>query len=101
MNIKKGDNVIVLVGKDKGKKGKILKVLNKQNAVLVEGMNMKKRHQRARSTTSKGQMIELSHPLPRASVALLDPKSGKATKIGSKVVGGKKVRIARKSGQEI
>ena len=101
MNIKKGDNVIIRTGKDKGKKGTILAVYPKTNQVLVEGLNMKKRHMRARSTSEKGQMIDMAHPIARAAVALMDPKSGKATRLGSKDVNGKKVRIAKKSGQEI
>ncbi|MEI6316145.1 MAG: 50S ribosomal protein L24 [bacterium] len=101
MNIKKGDNVIILKGKDKGKKGKVLSVFVKENRVLVEGLNMKKRHMRARKGGEKGQMIDMAHPIARASVSLLDPKSGTATRLGSKVVNGKKVRIAKKSGQEI
>ena len=100
MNIKKGDNVIVTKGKDAGKKAKVLKVMPKENMVLVEGLNMKKRHQKPTRTT-KGQTIELSHPIARANVSLLDPKSGKATRLGSKDVNGKKVRIAKKSGQEV
>ncbi len=100
MNIKKGDNVIVLKGKDSGKKGKVLKVFPATESVLVEGLNMKKRHKKP-TRSEKGSTIELSHPIRRSNVALLDPKSGKATRLGSKEVGGKKVRIARKSGQEV
>src|SRR5262249_835888 len=98
MNIKKGDNVIVTKGKDAGKKGKVLAVLVKKNQILVEGLNMKKRHVKP-TRTSKGSTIEMSHPIMRANVALLDPKSGKATRIGAKDVNGKKVRVAKKSGQ--
>jgi len=101
MNIKKGDNVIIRVGKDKGKKGKVLAVFSKENRVLVEGLNMKKRHMRARKTGEKGQMIDMAHPIARSSVALVDPKKGVATRMGAKIVNGKKVRIAKKSGQEI
>lgn len=101
MNIKKGDNVIIRTGKDAGKKGKVLAVFADQNRVLVEGMNMKKRHVRARRTGEKGQMIDMAHPVSRSNVSLIDPKSGKATRIGSKEVNGKKVRIAKKSGQEV
>ncbi len=101
MNIKKGDNVIIRIGKDKGKKGKVLMVFPKADKVLVEGLNMKKRHMRARKNGEKGQMIDTAHPISRSSVALIDPKSGTATRIGSKEINGKKVRIAKKSGQEI
>ena len=101
MNIKKGDNVIIRTGKDAGKKGTVVQVLVKQDRVLVEGLNMKKRHVRAKRTGEKGQMIDMAHPIARSSVSLLDPKSGKATRIGTKVVNGKKVRVAQKSGQEV
>lgn len=101
MNIKKGDNVIILKGRDAGKKAKVLKVFPKLDSVLVEGMNMKKRHMRPRGRDQKGQTIELAHPIARSNVSLIDPKKGVATRLGSKNVGGKKVRIAKKSGQEI
>ncbi len=100
MNIKKGDTVIVTKGKDAGKKGKVVAVLTKTDSVLVEGMNMKKRHKRA-TRNAKGMMVDIAHPIRRANVALLDPKTGKATRLGSKEVSGKKVRIAKKSGQEV
>ncbi len=87
-------------GKDAGKKAKVLKVFPKLDAVLVEGLNMKKRHKKPTRTT-KGSTIELAHPITRSNVALLDPKSGKATRLGKKVVAGKKIRVARKSGQEV
>ena len=101
MNIKKGDNVIIRTGKDAGKKGTVMKVFVKDNRVLVEGLNMKKRHMRARRAGEKGQTVDMAHPIARSSVSLLDPKSGKATRLGTKVVNGKKVRVAKKSGQEI
>ena len=101
MNIKKGDKVIIRTGKDKNKKGLVLAVFPKTNQVLVEGLNMKKRHMKARKTGEKGQMVDMAHPIKRSSVALMDPKSGKATRLGSKDVNGKKVRIAKASGQEV
>ena len=87
-------------GKDKAKKGKVVAVFPKMNAVLVEGLNMKKRHQKP-TREAKGKTIEMAHPIRRSNVALLDPKSGKATRLGTKDVNGKKVRIARASGQEV
>lgn len=101
MNIKKGDMVIVRIGKDKGKKGKVLAVFPKLDSVLVDGMNIKKRHKRPTSKDGKGTMIEIAHPITRANVSLVDPKKGVATRLGTKVVSGKKVRIAKKSGQEV
>ena len=100
MNIKKGDTVIVLKGKDAGKKAKVLKVFPKLDSVLVDGLNMKKRHQKP-TRTEKGKTVELAHPITRSNVALVDPKSGKATRIAAKDVNGKKIRVASKSGQEV
>ena len=101
MHVKKGDNVIVLAGKDKGKKGKVLKVIPKENKVLVEGVNVYKRHQRARRQNEKGQVIDVTRPLQISNVSPVDPKSDKATRVGKKEVSGKRVRIATKSGQEL
>lgn len=101
MHVKKGDNVIVLAGKDKGKKGKVLKVIPKENKVLVEGVNVYKRHQRARRQNEKGQVLDVTRPLQISNVSPVDPKSGKATRVGKKEVSGKRVRIATKSGQEL
>jgi large subunit ribosomal protein L24 len=71
MHIKKGDNVIVLAGKDKGKKGKIAKVMPKENRVLVEGINMRKKHQRARKSGEKGSMVEMASPIHASNVKLI------------------------------
>ena len=90
----------MMKGKDAGKKGKVLKVFPKENSVLVEGLNMKKRHKKP-TRTEKGSTIDMAHPIRRSNVALLDPKSGKPTRLGSKEVNGKKIRVAKKSGQEI
>jgi len=99
--IKKGDTIIVLTGKDKGKKSKVLEVFLRESRVLVEGVNVKKRHQRPRKSNEKGQILEVALPIHISNVALIDPKTGKATRVGSKVVGGKKVRVSKKSGSEI
>ncbi len=101
MNIKKGDTVIVRTGKDAGKKGTVMQVFVKENRVLVDGLNMKKRHMRAKTAGGKGQTVDMAHPISRSNVSILDPKSGKATRLGTKEVNGKKVRIAKKSGQEV
>ncbi len=101
MNIKKGDKVIVTKGKDAGKSGKIVAVYKEKNRVLVEGLNMKMRHTKGKQKGTKGQMVDMSHSINRANVALIDPKTGKATRIGAKEVNGKKIRIAKKSGQEV
>lgn len=101
MKLKKGDNVIIITGKDKGKKGKIVRVLVSENKVIVEGANMMKRHQRPRKSGEKGSMRDIEMPLSATNVMMLDPKSNKPTRLGKKKVGNKMVRIARKSNQEI
>ena len=101
MKIKKGDNVIIITGKDKGKKGKIVRVLVKENKVIIEGLNMIKKHQHPKKSGEKGSMKNIEMPLHASNVMMLDPKTGKATRLGKKKVGEKMVRIARKSNQEI
>ncbi len=101
MQIKKDDNVIVLTGKDKGKKGKVLRVLRGQGKVVVDGAAVHKKHQKAAKHGGKGSIIEKATPIHVSNVALMDPKTGTATRIGTKMVGGKKVRISKKSGTEI
>jgi large subunit ribosomal protein L24 len=101
MKLKKGDNVIIITGKDKGKKGTIVRVLVSENKVIVEGANMMKKHQRPRKSNEKGSMVDMAMPMNASNVMLADPKTGKPTRIGKKEVGGKMVRVARKSNQEI
>ena len=98
--IKKGDNVIVIAGKDKGKKSTVVKVLPKESRLVVEGVNMHKKHQRA-SRGAKGQMIDIAGTIHISNVMVVDGKSGKGTRLGKKKIGDKVVRIAKKSGQEI
>ncbi len=101
MKIKKGDNVIIITGKDKGKKGKIVSVLVSEKKVIVEGANMMKKHQRPRKSGEKGRMEDKAMPIHISNVMMLDPKSGKQTRLGKKKVGDKMVRIARGSNQEV
>lgn len=101
MNIKKGDNVVVLSGKDKGSKGKVVKVLTDKNRVLVEGVNVWKKHQKSRTQGGKGQIVDVTRSIHVSNVQPVDPKSGKGTRVGKKVVAGKRVRVAQKSGQEL
>lgn len=101
MNIKKGDSVVVLSGKDKGSKGKIVKVLTDKNRVLVEGVNIWKKHQKSRTQEGKGEIIDVTRSIHVSNVQPVDPKSGKGTRVQKKVVGGKTVRVAQKSGQEL
>ncbi|MEI6580900.1 MAG: 50S ribosomal protein L24 [bacterium] len=101
MKLKKGDHVIIIAGKDKGKKGKIVRVLPDKNKVVVEGANVLKKSQRPRKSNEKGQIIDIAMPINASNVMIVDPKTGKGSRIGKKEVSGKMVRIARKSNQEI
>jgi large subunit ribosomal protein L24 len=101
MKLKKGDNIIVIAGKDKGKKGKIVAVLVDKNKVVVEGINMMKKHQRPKKSGEKGSKINIAMPLHVSNVMIVDPKTGLGTRIGKKKVGDKMIRITKKSGQEI
>ncbi len=99
--IKKGDKVVVLAGKDRGKQGEVLKVLPKEDRVVVQGVNMVKRHQRA-TQFNAGGIQEKEAALHVSNVAHLDPKDGKPTRVGFKSLeDGRKVRYAKRSGEEI
>ena len=100
LKIKKGDQVVVLTGEDKGKTGEVVKAMPKEGKVVVQGINLVKRHTRPSQTTTGG-IVTKEAPINASNVALLDPKSNKATKVGYKIVDGKKVRVARKSGEVI
>ena len=101
LKIKKGDKVVVLTGRDKGKQGEVIKALPSVNKVIVQGINIAKRHTRP-SQTSAGGIIEKEAPIHASNVAHLDPKDGKATRIGfKKLDDGTKVRVARRSGEVI
>jgi large subunit ribosomal protein L24 len=99
--IKKGDRVIVTTGRDKGKKGEVLKVFPKEDRALVTGINVVKRHQR-QTAKVQGGIVNKESPVHLSNLAHVDPKSGDATRIGFKVLGdGRKVRFAKKSGEVI
>ncbi len=100
MKIKKGDQVIVITGRDKGKTGEVIKAMPKDNKVVVQGINMVKRHTRP-TQESTGGIISKESPIHVSNVALIDPKSGKATRVGFKVENGQKVRVAKRSGEVI
>lgn len=85
-------------GADRGKTGKVLHAYPKKNKVLIEGINIKKKHQRARSAQQKGQIIEKPHPVNVANVAIMDPQKNVGTRVGISRTDGKRVRIAKKSG---
>jgi len=99
--IKKGDRVVVTTGRDKGKKGDVLKVYPKDSRVLVSGVNVIKKHQR-QTQRVQGGIVSKEAPVHVSNVAHIDPKSGEATRIGFKVLAdGRKVRFAKKSGEVI
>ena len=98
--IRKGDNVIVLVGKDKGKKGEVKQVFPKENKVLVEGVNTVISHQK-QTKDSAGGRISKSAPINISNIAIMDPKSDKPTRVRFETRDGKKVRVATRSGELI
>ncbi len=99
--IKKGDNVVVLAGKDKGRSGEVIRMMPKDDKAVVRGINMVKRHQR-QSQTQQAGIVSKEAPIHLSNIALADPKDGKPTRIGFKVgKDGKKVRVAKRSGVEI
>ena len=102
LHIKKNDTVVVLAGEDKGKTGKVLKVLVEKNRALVEGVNMVSKSTKPSAQSPQGGIVKQEAPIHISNLSLVDPKSGKATRVGIKVTeDGKKVRIAKKSGEEI
>jgi len=101
MTIKKGDNVVVLTGKDKGKRSKVLKVFPKTDKILVEAVNMTKKHQRKRREGEKGQVVSVAMPVDASNVLLLCSKCDRSSRIGNKVVNDKKLRICVRCKLEI
>ncbi len=102
LHIKKGDTVIVLAGDDKGATGRVLEVLVKQNRAIVEGVNMVSKHTKPNSKSPQGGIVKKEAPIHLSNLNLVDPKSGKATRIGRKPDNaGKLVRFAKKSGEVI
>jgi len=101
MKIKKDDTVLIISGKDKGKKAKILEVFPRQRKVSVEGINIVKKHRRPKSEKEKGQVIEIPKPIDVSNVKFICPKCSKSVRIGYKIVEKKKYRICKKCKQEI
>ena len=100
--IRKGDTVVVISGKDKGKTGKVSRILREDDRVVVEGVNMIKRHMRPTPRNPSGGIIEREQPIAACKVMPVDPKTGKGTRVKFKSLeNGKKIRIAVKSGDEI
>lgn len=117
MKIKKGDTVLIISGKDRGKKGKVLEALSKERKVSVEGVNLMKKHQKPKKSGEKGQIVQLPKPIDVSNVKLICPKCGKAARTGQKLIkehhsshvstevsateDKRKYRICKKCGQEI
>ena len=99
MNLVKGDKVIVIAGRDKGKTGVIQKVIPETNRVVVENVNVRKKHKKPTQANPEGSIVEVYAPIDASNVMLEDPKTKKPTRVGHKEVKGKKVRFAKKSGQ--
>jgi large subunit ribosomal protein L24 len=100
LKVKKGDKVVVITGRDKGKSGEILKVLRAENRVVVQGINMAQRHQR-QSMQQEGGIVNKELAIHVSNVALIDPKTQKPTRVGYKMDGERKIRVARRSGEAL
>ena len=102
MKIKKGDQVRVLAGKDKGREGEISRVIPQRNLVIIEGVNKVKRHQKATSETMQGGIIDKTMPIDVSNVALLSPSDGKPTRVGYRLSeSGEKVRVCKRTGVDL
>lgn len=100
LKIKKGDKVVVIAGRDKGKKGEVLSTVPSENRAVVSGVNVVKRHQK-QTPGQEGGIVAKSLSIHVSNLALTDPKDGKPTRVGYKMVGDKKVRFAKRSGEVI
>ena len=100
MKIKKGDTVLIISGKDKGKKGKVLQAFPKETRILVAQVNLRKKHQKPKKTGERGQIVQMPGPISVSNVKLICSKCGKAVKVGYKIEGEKKYRFCKKCGQE-
>ena len=101
MKIHKGDTVLIISGKDRGKKGKVLRAFPRERKILVEGVNLIRKHQRPRKEGEKGQIIQLPKPIDVSNAKLICPKCGKPTRVGYKIAEKQKFRVCKKCGQEI
>ena len=99
LKIKSGDTVIVTAGDHKGSEGKVMQVLREKNKAIVEGVNMVKKHEKPSAASPQGGITEKEAPIHISNLSLIDPKSGNATRIGTRMEDGKKVRFAKKSNQ--
>jgi len=101
MHVKKGDKVMVITGKDKGKTGVILAAYPKKDRVLVEGINIVKKHTKPNQANPQGGIVSQEAAIHVSNVMPIDPKTGEPTRVGYKIEDGKKIRIAKKSGEAL
>ena len=101
MKIKKGDIILIMAGKDKGRKGKVLRTLPGEAMVVVEGMNIRKKHRKPKRSGEKGQVIEMPAPFSVSAVQFICTKCGKAARLGYRIEGQKKYRVCKKCGAEV
>jgi len=101
MKLKKGDTVLIISGKDKGRKGKILRTFPRENKILVEGINLIKKHRKPRRKGEKGQVIQLFKPIAASNTKIICPKCGKATRVGYILNKERKIRICKRCKEEI
>ncbi|NKZ26887.1 50S ribosomal protein L24 [Vagococcus lutrae] len=99
MFVKKGDKVKIITGKDKGKEGVVLTAFPKNDRVIVEGVNMVKKHQKPSATVPQGGIVEQEASIHVSNVMVIDPSTNEPTRVGYKVVDGKKVRVSKKTGE--
>ncbi|MBZ1356165.1 MAG: 50S ribosomal protein L24 [Candidatus Nealsonbacteria bacterium] len=101
MKIKKGDTILLITGKDRGKKGKVLQVIPTKDKVVVDNINLKKKHVRPKKSGEKGQVVEFSAPVDISNVKLVCPKCSKPSRVGYIIVDGKKDRVCKKCEKKI
>ncbi len=101
MHVKKGDKVVVISGKEKGKQGVVLEAFPKKDRVLVEGVNIVKKHAKPSQANPQGGIFEQEAAIHVSNVMIIDPKTGNPTRVGYQTVDGKKVRVAKKSGESL
>lgn len=101
LHIKRGDTVIVIAGEDKGKTGKVLKVYPEKMRAIVEGVNLVSKSTKPSAQNPQGNIVRMEAPIHMSNLSLIDPKSGKSTRVAIKREEGKVIRIAKKSGEEI
>ncbi len=101
MKIKQGDTVLIIKGKDKGRKSKVLKSFPRESKVLVEGANLRKKHQRPKKEGEKGAVVEVAASMPLSNVKLVCPKCGKPARVGYRIENKVKYRVCKKCGGEI